>query len=46
VKRDASRAIHYDDLEALWSIRNVHLREKTLWKMLYETSARAREVLA
>jgi integrase len=46
VKRDASRAIHYDDLEALWSRRDVHLREKTFWKMLYETSARAREVLA
>ena len=46
VPRDDTRAIEYEKLEALWSRRDVHLREKTLWKMLYETAARTREVLA
>ena len=45
-KRDATRAIDFAELDALWSRRDVHLREKTLWKMLYETAGRAREVLA
>ena len=44
--RDQTRAIPYDDLKALWSRRYIGLREKTLWQMLYETAARANEVLA
>ena len=44
--RDQTRAIPYDDLEALWSRRDIRLREKTLWRMLYETAARTNEVLA
>ena len=44
--RDQTRAIPYEDLEKLWSRREISLREKTLWKMLYETAARAGEILA
>ena len=44
--RDQTRAIAYQDLETLWSRRNINLREKTLWRMLYETAARAGEILA
>ena len=44
--RDQTKAIPYQDLEALWSRRDISLREKTLWRMLYETAARAGEVLA
>ncbi len=43
---DETKAIHYDDLDALMTRRNVQLREKTLCRFLYETSARAGEVLA
>ena len=43
---DAQRAIDYSALEALWGGKDVALREKTLWRMLYETGARANEVLA
>lgn len=42
---DLHRAIPYPDLEALWIRRGVDLRERTLWRMLYETAARANEVL-
>ena len=44
--RDQTKAIPYQDLEDLWSRRDIHLREKTLWRMLYETAARAGEILA
>ena len=44
--RDQTRAIPYQDLEKLWSRRDINLREKTLWRMLYETAARAGEILA
>ena len=43
---DNTRAIPLDDLEELLRQRSVPLREKTLWSMLYETAARASEVLA
>ena len=43
---DNTRAIPLEDLEELWCQRGVPLREKTLWRMLYETAARASEVLA
>lgn len=39
------RAIPYEGLEALWSRRDVAIREKTLWRMLYETGGRANEIL-
>ena len=44
--RDERRAIPYDDLVALWSRPDISLREKTLWRMLYETGARPKAVLA
>ena len=44
--RDQTKAIPYQDLEELWSRRDIDLREKTLWRMLYETAARAGEILA
>ena len=43
---DNTRAIPYEDLEDLWRRRTVPLREKTLWRLLYETAARTSEVLA
>ena len=44
--RDQTKAIPHRGLEELWSRRDVDLREKTLWRMLYETAARAGEILA
>lgn len=41
-----TRAIPYDDLAALLSRSDISLREMALWRMLYETAARADEVLA
>jgi len=46
VPRDLTKAIAYDDLDALWSRPDIGLREKTLWRLLYETAARATEILA
>jgi integrase len=46
VPRDQTKAITYDDLDALWSRPDIGLREKTLWRMLYETAARTNEILA
>ena len=43
---DNTRAIPVEDLEDLWRRRGVPLREKLLWRLLYETAARASEVLA
>ena len=45
-RRDQTRAIPFEDLEVLWSRRDVSLREKTLWRMLYETAGRSGEILA
>ena len=43
---DARKALPYGELEAIFRDRSVGLREKTLWRMLYETAARASEILA
>lgn len=43
---NTTRAITRATLERALSKRDVPLREKTLWRMLYETAARANEVLA
>ena len=40
-----SKAISVTALETLWARRDVHLREKALWRLLYETAARATEAL-
>src|ERR1700748_286645 len=43
---NATRALPRPAIERALSRRDVPLREKTLWRMLYETAARASEVLA
>ncbi len=43
---DRTRAIPLAELERLWSREGVPLREKTLWRLLYETAGRAGEILA
>ena len=43
---DATRTLPRARVERLLSRRDVPLREKTLWRMLYETAARASEILA
>ncbi|MEH0973610.1 site-specific integrase [Micromonospora sp. CPCC 205546] len=45
-RRDETRAIDRAAIERLLTRRDVPLREKTLWRMLYETAARAGEILA
>lgn len=45
-RHDATRAIDQAAIERLLTRRDVPLREKTLWRMLYETTARAAEILA
>ena len=42
---DATRALPRGRVERLLSRRDIPLREKTLWRMLYETAARASEIL-
>lgn len=44
VAPDHSRAMHRDEVTALLD-KDVALREKVLWTMLYETAARAEELL-
>jgi integrase len=39
------RVIARTDLEAIWRRVDIPLREKTLWRLLYDTAARADEVL-
>ena len=43
---NATRAVSRPAIDRALSGRDVPLREKTLWRMLYETAARASEVLA
>ena len=42
---DTARAIPYSNLEALWGRKDIALREKLLWRLLYETAARTEEAL-
>jgi integrase len=44
-KQDHTRSIPLASLERLWERRDIDLRERTLWRLLYETAARADEVL-
>lgn len=39
------KAVEYVVLERLWTRKDVPLRERALWRMLYDTAARAEEVL-
>jgi len=42
---DNTRSLPIASLERLWQRREIPLRERTLWRMLYETAARADEIL-
>lgn len=44
-KHDHTRSIPLACLERLWEHRNIDLCERTLWRLLYETAARADEVV-
>lgn len=43
---DRTRSIPAVELERLWRRENVALRDKVLWRLLYESAARATEVLS
>jgi integrase len=43
---DRSRALTKDEIAVLLRREDIGLREKTLWRLLYETAARTSEVLA
>src|SRR5215207_1079112 len=43
---DRTRAIPLCQLERLWRREDIGLREKALWRLLYETAARASEALS
>jgi integrase len=43
---DRARALSLAEVEQLLTRENVGLRERTFWRMLYETAARSAEVLA
>ena len=43
---DRSRALSRADVEQLLTREDISIRERTLWRMLYETAARSAEVLA
>jgi len=43
---DRTKAIPLPELEQLWRREDVGVREKALWRLLYETAARASEALA
>jgi integrase len=43
---DRTRAIAYVQIDRLWRRGDVAIREKALWRLLYETAARASEVLS
>lgn len=44
--RDRTRAIDIQKIETLWKRTDVAVREKTLWRLLYESAARAESVLS
>jgi site-specific recombinase XerD len=44
ISRDHSRALTSEQISALWRL-DVGIRDKTLWRLLYETAARANEIL-
>ena len=45
VASDDSKAIPLPELERLWSKKDIPLRERALWRLLYDSAARAEEVL-
>jgi integrase len=45
VTGDDSKAIPLPELERLWSRRDIPLRERALWRLLYDSASRAEAVL-
>lgn len=45
VPEDHSKALTREHLDALFSRRDIPVRERCLWRMLYETAARSNEIL-
>ena len=45
VPEEHGRSLSRDDLERLFTKRDVAIRDRALWRLLYETGARAEEVL-
>jgi len=45
VPDDETRAIPLPELERLWERSDIPLRERTLWRLLYDSAGRAEEVL-
>ena len=43
---DRTKAIPLPQLERLWTRQDISVREKALWRLLYETAARATEALS
>jgi site-specific recombinase XerD len=43
---DRTRALTREQIASLWRRYDVALRERTLWRLLYETAARANEILS
>jgi integrase len=43
---DRTKAIPLPELERLWRLDDIGVREKALWRLLYETAARASEALS
>ena len=43
---DRTRALTRDQVAALWRRNDVALRERTFWRLLYESAARANEILS
>ena len=43
---DRTRSIPYAQIDRLWRRADVAVREKALWRLLYETAARASEILS
>ncbi len=43
---DRTRSLTRAQLEKLWRATDVSVREKTLWRLLYESAARANEILS
>jgi integrase/recombinase XerC/integrase/recombinase XerD len=43
---DRTKALAKADIQALFTLEGIGIRERTLWQLLYETAARANEVLA
>ena len=44
--RDETSAVSYEKLHKLWTQPRIHVREKVLWRMLYDTAARTNEILS